>query len=154
MLTMLTPGFASGKSVNELIFAVGPTGKKSNFSMLNRQAPKILKKPQSGREKVSIIMYRSGTRKFHPWTRIISSETRQSLVYYKLCICNHGPYEGYWVFSLQNQYICPALRGHFYFQSSAKSPAQILAGKYEIPRSVCAWNQKPHGSSSISHVEV
>ena len=65
---MLTPVFVSGKFVGELIFAIGPAG-KINLT-LNWQTLKILKKV-AGKNKISIIMYWCGTRKFHPRTRII-----------------------------------------------------------------------------------
>ena len=35
---------------------------------------------------------------------------------------------GFWLFSVQS----PGMQGHFYDQSPAKSPAQVLAGKCEI----------------------
>ena len=45
---------------------------------------------------------------------------------------------------MQNLGIGPALRGHFYGQSSANSPAQILAGKCEIiPASLDKESQAP-----------
>ena len=39
-------------------------------------------------------------------------------------VCNHSPY-GPEIFSLQSLGICPALQGHFYWRSPAKSPAQM-----------------------------
>ena len=48
---MLTPVFSSEKFVGELIFAIGPTGRKSNFSLLENGRLKILKKSHKVGEK-------------------------------------------------------------------------------------------------------
>ena len=65
---MFTPIFASGKFVGELIFYIETNAKNlKNYAELTEFILN-LKKSQSGREKVSIMMYCCGTRKSHPWT--------------------------------------------------------------------------------------
>ena len=65
---MFTPISASGKFVGELIFSIGTNAKNLKNYVELTEFTKNLKKSQSGREKVSIMMYCCGTRKSHPRT--------------------------------------------------------------------------------------
>ena len=65
---MFTPISASGKSVGELIFLIEASAKNlKNYAELTEFILN-LKKSQTGREKVSIMMNCCGTRKSHPRT--------------------------------------------------------------------------------------
>ena len=65
---MFTPIFASGKFVGELIFLDWNKCKKSKKLCGTDRIHIKPKKSQSGREKISIMMYCCGTRLSHPRT--------------------------------------------------------------------------------------